>query len=259
VKILVTFAVDAEFAAWRKRYEFRRVQRNFAGQDSSTKLYRAEADGIQLDVLLTGIGWSAASSASMADEIVKERPDICISTGLAGALKPEYRHGDVLVAGRVVRSDTAESLGTSVALYVAAVKIGATAVNAFVTNGGIIGNARLKQAMSTLGDAIEMESFHVLSSVNDARIPCVVVRAISDTVEEDLPLNFAKVVDRAGHVRWAKMAGELGRHPQRIPSLIRFAGASRRAAEKLADFLDEFVEEMTNSSLPPAMEAAVLA
>ena len=69
MKILVTFAVDAEFGPWRKRYEFRSVRRSFAGQDSSTKLYRAESEGIQLDVLLTGIGWSAASAASMADEI----------------------------------------------------------------------------------------------------------------------------------------------------------------------------------------------
>jgi adenosylhomocysteine nucleosidase len=195
----------------------------------------------------------------MADEIAKERPDICISTGLAGALKPGYRHGDVLVAARVLRSDTSQSLGTSVALLTAAVKAGATPVNVFVTNGGIIAKARLKQAMSSLGDAIEMESFHVLLSVNDARIPSVAIRAISDTVEQDLPLNFSQVVDRAGHVRWAKMAGELGMHPQRIPSLIRFAGESRRAAEKLADFLDEFLDEMTNSPLPPAMEAAVLA
>jgi len=259
VKILITFAVGAEFAPWRKRYDFRNVPRSFAGQDSSTKLYRAESDGIQLDVLLTGIGWSAASAASMADEIATEKPDICVSTGLAGALKSEYRHGDVLVAARVLRSDTSQFLGTSIALQTAAVKIGATAVNVFVTSGGIVGKARLKQAMSSLGDAVEMESFHVLSSVNDARIPSIAVRAISDTVEQDLPLNFAKVVDRAGHVRWAKMAGELGTHPQRIPSLIRFAGESRRAAEKLADFLDEFVDEMTNSPLPLAMEAAVLA
>jgi nucleoside phosphorylase len=259
VKILVTFAVDAEFAPWRKRYDFRKVPRSFPGQDFSTRLYRAESDGIQLDVLLTGIGWSAASAASIAEEIARERPDTCISTGLAGALKSDYRHGDVLVAGRVLRSDTAQSIGTSVALCTAAVKSGAIAVNSFVTNGGIIGKARLKQAMSSLGDAIEMESFHVLASVNDARIPSIAVRAISDTVEQDMPLNFAKVVDRAGHVRWARMVRELGMHPGKIRPLIRFAGDSRRAAEKLADFLDAFLDEMTNSPLPPAVEAAVIA
>jgi nucleoside phosphorylase len=259
VKILVTFAVDAEFAPWRKRYEFRNVKRSFSGQDSSTKLYRAEADGIQLDVLLTGIGWSAASAASMADEIVKERPDICISTGLAGALKSEYRHGDVLVAARVLRSDTSESLATSLVLMTAAVKSGATSVNTFVTNGGIIGDARSKLEMASLGEAVEMESFHVLSSVSAARIPSIAIRAVSDTVGQDLPMDFAKVVDRAGHVRWARMARELGRHPRKISSLIQFGRESRRAAEKLADFLDRYVDDLSETSLPPAMEAAVIA
>jgi nucleoside phosphorylase len=259
VKILVTFAVDAEFAPWRKRNDFSVVRREFPGQDISLKLYRAEDDGVEVDVLLTGIGWSAASAASMVDELQNRRPDICISSGLAGALKPEYHRGDVLVAARVLRSDTTQSLGTSVALVTAAVKSGATCVKSFVTNGGIIGEARSKQAMSSIGDAVEMESFHVLSSVNAARIPSVAIRAISDTVEQDMPLDFSKVVDRAGHVRWAKMARELGRHPGRIPSLIQFGREGRHAAEKLADFLDQYVDDISETQLPPAMEAAVIA
>ena len=213
MKILVTFAVDAEFAPWRKRNDFRIVRREFPGKDSSLKLYRAEGEGVDVDVLLTGIGWSVGAAASMLDELENRRPDVLVSSGLAGALKPEYRIGDVLVAARVLRSDTMQSLGTSGALVTAAVKSGATSVKSFVTNGGIIGEARSKQVMSSVGDAVEMESFHVLSSVNAARIPCVAIRAISDTVEQDMPLDFSKVIDRAGYVRWTRMARELGRHP----------------------------------------------
>jgi hypothetical protein len=141
----------------------------------------------------------------------------------------------------------------------AAVKSGATSVKTFVTNGGIIGDARSKESMSSLGDAVEMESFHVLSSVSAARIPSVAIRAVSDTVDQDLPMDFAKVVDRAGRVRWARMAGELGRHPGKISSLIQFGRESRRAAEKLADFLDQYVDDISETSLPPAMQAAVIA
>jgi nucleoside phosphorylase len=259
VKILITFAVDAEFAPWRKRNDFRIVQREFPGRDSSLKLYRAEGDGVDVDVLLTGIGWSAGAAASMLDELENRKPDVVISSGLAGALKAEYHVGDVLVAARVSYRGTVHSLGTSVALVTAAVKSGATSVKSFVTNGGIVGEARAKQAMSSVGDAVEMESFHVLSSVNAARIPSVAIRAISDTVEQDMPVDFSKVVDRAGHVRWTRMARELGRHPGRIPSLIQFGRESRRAAEKLADFLDQYVDDISETSLPPAMEAAVIA
>lgn len=259
MKILVTFAVDAEFAPWRKRNDFKVVSRKFAGQDSSVKLYRAEGDGVDVDVLLTGIGWNPAATAGMVEELESGKPDICISSGLVGALTSEFHHGEVLVAARVLRSDTSQSLATSLALMTAAVKSGATSVKTFVTNGGIIGDARSKQAMSALGDAVEMESFHVLASVNAARIPCVAIRAVSDTVEQDLPMDFAKVVDRAGHVRWTRMARELGRHPGKISSLIQFGRESRRAAEKLADFLDQYVDDISETSLPPAMEAAVIA
>ena len=259
MKILVTFAVDAEFAPWRKRNDFKVVSREFAGQDSSVKLYRAELDGVSVDVLLTGIGWSPAATASMVEELESRKPDVCISSGLAGALAPEFHHGEILVAARVLRSDTSGSLTTNFALMRAAVKSGATSVKTFVTNGGIVGDARSKQTMSSLGDAVEMESFHVLASVNAARIPSVAIRAVSDTVDQDLPMDFAEVVDRAGHVRWTKMARELGRHPGKISSLIQFGRGSRRAAEKLADFLDRYVREISKIRLSPATEAAVIA
>jgi nucleoside phosphorylase len=259
VKILVTFAVDAEFAPWRRRNDFKVVLREFAGQDFSVKLYRAELDGVNVDVLLTGIGWSPAATASMVEELESRKPEVCISSGLAGALRADLHHGEILVAAKVLRSDTSQSLSTSLALMKAAVKSGATSVKTFVTNDGIIGDAQSKQAMSSLGDAVEMESFHVLSSVNATRIPKVAIRAVSDTVDQNLPMDFAEVVDRAGHVRWTKMAREIGRHPGKISSLVQFGRESRRAAEKLADFLDEYVREISKTQLSPAAEAAVIA
>ena len=259
MRILVTFAVDAEFAPWRKRNDFRVVTKKFSGQDFSLKLYRAEGDGVDVDVLLTGIGWSPAAAENMVEELETRKPDVCISSGLAGALRSDFHLGEILVAARVVRSDTAQSLATSIALVTAAVKSGATSVKTFVTNGGIVGDARSKQNMSSFGDAVEMESFHVLSSVSALRVPSVAIRAVSDTVEQDLPLDFSKVVDRAGRVRWSKIAKELGKHPGKIPSLIQFGRESRRAAEKLADFLDDYVDDISETSLPPAMEAAVIA
>jgi adenosylhomocysteine nucleosidase len=144
-------------------------------------------------------------------------------------------------------------------LVTAAIESGATPVSAFVTNGGIVGEARAKQALAQFGDAVEMESYHILSAAVAAHIPCVTVRAISDAVEQDLPLDFAKVVDRGGRVRWVKMIGELGRHPQRIPALMRFGKDSRMAAIRLADFLDKYILTLAHPSLPPAMEAAGIA
>jgi adenosylhomocysteine nucleosidase len=259
VKILVTFAVEAEFAPWRNRHRFRTDPKKFVGRDSSAKLYRAGTEDADILALLTGIGWDASKDPGMMQEVFKYDPDICISSGLAGALDSDHSIGNVLVARNVKRSDTGQIIRSTAMLVTAAVECGAASVEAFVTNGGIVGEARSKRALGALGDAVEMESYHVLMAAGAAGVPCVAIRAVSDTVDQDLPLDFAQVVDRGGRVRWAKMMSELGRHPGRIPALVKFGNNSRTAATKLADFLDNYVQSLARPSLPPAMEAAGIA
>ena len=57
MKILVTFAVGTEFAAWRRQHDFRQVSHEpFA-------VYAAEIGGNTVRVLLTGVGANAAEAA----------------------------------------------------------------------------------------------------------------------------------------------------------------------------------------------------
>ena len=249
MKILVTFAVDAEFAPWRKRKEFRRKQ-------GLPELYVTGVNGLEVFVLLTGIGWDGASSSFALADALKEKPDICISSGLAGALKPAYRHGDILVARRVCRPEGDQVVTPIPSLVSSAEENGARIVETFVTSDRIVQTAEEKSKLSARGEAVEMESFHVLRAATRARIPCVAVRAVSDTAEEELPLDFEQVVDRAGQVRWPNLLREVGPHPKRIRALVRFGGRSKAAANQLSDFLDDYIEALSKSSLPRAMEAA---
>jgi nucleoside phosphorylase len=255
LKILVTFAVDTEFAPWRKRHDFVPVPLVGPANGSVTKLFRSEEYEDELSVMLTGIGWDLPSQQIALQDLLKDRPDICISAGLAGGLKPAHRHGKVLVARRIQLERNGRSVGSSASLVSAAIECGAEPVDAFVTYGRIVGKSSRKQELADYGDAVEMESYHVLSVARAAHVRAVSVRAISDTLDQDLPLDFGRVVDRRGHVLWARMLREVGGHPGSIPGLIRFGEQSRRAAAKLADFLDDYIEELTTSTLPPAMEA----
>src|SRR3981189_3328021 len=85
MNILVTFAVEAEFAPWRNRRKFRRLPGDWPR-------FEAQFGGAGV----TGMGQTHALEA--ARRMLPDRPDICISTGLAGALRSEYRPGDVLSA-----------------------------------------------------------------------------------------------------------------------------------------------------------------
>src|SRR5207302_9643086 len=96
MRILVTFAVEAEFAPWR----------------ASRKFDRQKAPGLQLRksvigdsetfVVLTGIGDISANVVDLMMRIADcdRYFAVCASRGLAGALRSNYRLSDIVAARR---------------------------------------------------------------------------------------------------------------------------------------------------------------
>ena len=95
MRVLVTFAVENEFAPWRGMRDFRRTA------SASPSLYQAQFDSVDVAVVLTGIGAHHARRAMQL--ALPDGADFCISSGLAGALQLRHRIGEVVVA-RAVRS-----------------------------------------------------------------------------------------------------------------------------------------------------------
>jgi hypothetical protein len=69
----------------------------------------------------------------------------------------------------------------------------------------------------------------------------VAVRAISDAADEDLPVDFARILDSHGHLKMGGLLKEVGLSPYRIPLLLQFGRQSRAAGKSLADFLDRYI------------------
>src|SRR5260370_18089946 len=94
MRILVTFAVEAEFAPWRKVRQFEKRA------DGSVEYFAARIGGADVNVLLTGVGGKSAWVGTT--KIVWDGDvDICVSSGLAGALRAGYPLGDILGAKEV--------------------------------------------------------------------------------------------------------------------------------------------------------------
>ena len=94
-----------------------------------------------------------------------------------------------------------------------------------------------------------MESYHILTAASGKKIPGgLVVRSISDLAREDLPLDFGKVADSKGHLKFSELAKEIGRKPHRIPGLLSFGMNTKRAGKSLADFLDRFIPALKNGA-----------
>ena len=252
MKILVTFALENEFSPWRKLRKFQRI-----AVDSWDKTFVARVGDADVRVLLTGAGRFASQRAM--DQAFSEIPDACIVSGLAGALKADYLPGRVLAARTVANLPGTRVLRSDAELLSRAAKSGAKMADRILASDRVIATAAEKQRLGASGDAVDMESLWVLVAAAQRSVRAVVIRAISDAADADLPLEFDRIFDQQGKVSLVKVVGQLARKPQRIAGLLRLANDSERAAGALATFLDGYIQSLSSQPLDEIAKAEALA
>jgi adenosylhomocysteine nucleosidase len=237
LKILVTFAVEAEFAPWRKSRGF------VARKLGNVPIYTAEIGATSVGVILTGMGPVNARRAVEAALAIEH--SACISSGFAGALRAEYEVADLLVAGAVRRRGQAETIPCDARLVEDALRAnGVAEVNCFVSVENIAESLEEKASLAKFGEAVEMESYAVLSVAAERKVPAVAIRAISDRFDQKLPMDFSGSIDECGHVLKGKLARQIASDPSKIPALIRLGKQSSAAANRLAEFLENYIERL---------------
>jgi adenosylhomocysteine nucleosidase len=239
MRILVTFALPAEFAPWRDRHGFRRRSHVEPLPPGGSHVFEAQGGDCDVGVLLTGVGCRGARFA--LHHALQSQWDLCISSGLAGGLRDGLKITEVVVARKSVERRTRAHVMSSASLVATAASCGAKIAAISLTSDELAVTAQHKRQLSAEGDIVEMESYHVLRAAAGAGVPAVVVRAVSDTVEEDLPMNFDRVLDADGDLSVRRLLGSVLRQPGMIPALARFGKKSHRAAGALADFLDRYI------------------
>lgn len=197
----------------------------FALKEEAQPFRRLVAKRTGVTVLITGIGQQNARTA--VGKVLILAPPKCVFTcGFAGGLHPALAVGDVVYAASAAA--LAEKLaggGAKPARFHCASGIAVTAQE----------KAELRRA--TGADAVEMES-EVIHALCRARgIPCATVRAISDTANEDLPLDFNQLAKPDLSLDYRKLAWAIAKSPGKIPALLRLQKNSRLAATQLAAVL----------------------
>ena len=116
--------------------------------------------------------------------------------------------------------------------------------------GGLLSVGRLVPTMAVKGyhgpraarcRAIDMESGALVRVLNSANIPWLVVRGVTDTLDEDLPMPFDEFVTTSGEISRLRVLGIALREPALVPPLVRLGRQSYRAARHMADFAHAFV------------------
>lgn len=253
MRVLVTFAVQAEFAPWREARRFRKA----SGEGPDT-VFRAEVCGSTVDVGFTGIGWRGLPPG--VGRLAAARPEAWISSGLAGALSDSARPGEVFAPRAVVseaaEGGEAEQVEVDRELHALALGCGARDADRLLTAGRVLTRASEKKARAARASLVDMESFAVVGEARRLGAPSVVIRAVSDSAEEDLPVDFNRTLGGRGGVSVGRVLFELAKNPRATPAMIRFGRQSRLAAESLAAFLDRYVESLAAKPLAAAEVAA---
>ena len=200
----------------------------FAVKEEARPFNELAASRPNVKTLLTGIGPRNAEQAIRA-AITARRPGLVLSCGFAGGLRPG------LVSGSVVFSADRES-GLEPALLAAGARPGK-----FHCVPKVATTAEEKHALwnTTSADAVEMESQIICAVCRAQKIPSAIVRVILDTAEENLPLDFNRLMNSRQEMDYGKLTVALVKSPGKIGSLLRLQKQSQAAAEKLAQVLAE--------------------
>ncbi|HYB62304.1 MAG TPA: hypothetical protein VEH50_12610 [Methylomirabilota bacterium] len=240
MKVVVTFAVAAELAPWRRLGGFKLVRRGPAAW------YEALRPALTIRAVLTGMGSGPAREATR--DALLDGADVCISSGFAAALRPEYPVGAILVAAIILKEGEPVAVASDRELVMLARQCGAQDAVRFLTAGEVVATAAEKRRLGQYADAVEMESLAVLAEAAVHGVPAVAIRAVSDTVDTDLPYDFSRACDEDGKIQLGGVLRQIGRRPSRLPALLRFAGDCRGAAQKLALFLDAYTNHLAANS-----------
>ena len=178
------------------------------------------------EVWVTGVGpVNAARVGRIA--IGQFQPARVITAGVAGALDPAHRVGEVF-------HDAESETGLDPLLHRAGSRRGR-----IVMRDRIAVTAADKAALraETGADLVEMESAALRGLAFAAGIPSATVRAVSDTAGHDLPLDFNAVYTPNMRLSPFQLGAAIARAPWKIPALIRLGGNARTASTRLAAVL----------------------
>lgn len=189
----------------------------------------------EVGLLVTGMGKQNAgqslrawlASRGQAEATAANHPKLVLTCGFAGALDSALALGEVVFSADNESGLRPKLLSTGAreVLFHCADRIAATAAE----------KRALRQ--TTGADAVEMESGVIRCLCREHGLPSATVRVISDTAEEDLPLDFNLLTTADQRMDYAKLALALVKSPGKVAALLRLQRQTRHAAERLAETL----------------------
>jgi adenosylhomocysteine nucleosidase len=186
--------------------------------------------GENVPIFFTGIGRTNAEKATR-EYLASQSPELLLTCGFAGGLDPELKIGDVIFETKN------ETVGSKL------IAAGAKPVKIFCADK-IASTAREKKQLreQTGADAAEMESAAVQAVCRERGIACATVRVISDTANEDLPLDFNLFLTPDKKVDMGKLMMAVAAKPWKMGAMMELQKNTKLAAQLLGEVLKKAIE-----------------
>lgn len=178
------------------------------------------------EVIGRGVRWWLVANgpgARLVREALVERRGVdgVISTGYCGALDPSLAVGDIVVSGEPPATGRAFVRGR------------------VHSSHRVVVTAEEKREMhqATGAVAVDMEAATVGEKAAQWNVPFRCIRVVSDTAQEDLPLDFNRFQDASGRFSLGRIATHaLFRPFSVLPALLRLNKNCRNAGKQLGVF-----------------------
>lgn len=230
-KALVVFALREEFAPWKHRHAFR---------NSLPGALCARIGEVEVHVVLAGAGCRAFET--IHEVAAHVHPDIAIITGVAAGLRTEWRTGDLFAAKSVTDSNFARAAAPDANLLALAFDCGAKPAATLMTLERIVRAVEKKRKLGEKADAADMESLPLMEHWARVGIPALALRVVLDPVDAPMTFDFEAAMAADGQIQAGKVIAQALRNPRLLPELIHLARQNRRVLQRLAEFLDRFIE-----------------
>jgi adenosylhomocysteine nucleosidase len=174
-------------------------------------------------------------------EVVEEaglQAECLVSFGIAGALKPGLKPGDIVLSTEVIDEDrrwvTSESLRARIPELVQ--QIGAIEGPVLGAQMILASKADKRRAWHETGAiAVDLESVVVARAGAALGIPFLVLRAIADPATRALPPAALLPLSLEGRPQIGQVLASVMRRPQQLPSLFGVAREARQALAALVE------------------------
>jgi adenosylhomocysteine nucleosidase len=222
----------------------------FALKEEAAPFQKMASGRMDVAILITGIGRKNAEK-SVREFLANNSPELVLTCGFAGGLNPDLKPGEVVFETAFPGSSRRESAQTErgekmepthVGCYEELIAAGAKPAKFFCADRIATTAAEKKKLRAETGaDAVEMESAAIHAVCRERGIPWATVRVISDTANEDLPLDFNVLAKPDMNLNYGKLALAILKSPGKIGALLKLQRKTRLAAERLADTLGKII------------------